>query len=256
MGSAISLGNFVGDELITVTGGSGIFEYTWTPNAGLVNANTGNPIVTNPISTKTYTLTVKDLITGLVLSKSMILTVYTPLNFYLPFYVFLPYGQSLDLNTKISTIYGGKPPYRIYWFDDMNNLLNPPIINPPLGTYTYKVIVTDANACTKTKNLMLIVTSMKKNIGENTVAGNKETSIMTTYPSPVKDFLNLNITTLQASEMRFEISDLIGKTHLTEVLGTHQSLETRIDLNKLTRGVYILNVFVGEEIISQKIIKE
>jgi hypothetical protein len=255
-GVNVDLGLFSGQNLITVTGGSGSFQFTWNPNYEMINAATGNPTVINPSSTKTYTLTVKDLVTNTIKSKSMILTVYNPLYLQLPQVVYLTVGNSLNLNNQISSLSGGNPPYTMRWYDATNKLINPPIISPSVGYYKYKLIVTDANNCTITGNLYVMVTSMRAGLSENTIIGNNGTSILISYPNPVNDLLNFIVYSNEDSQISYEILDLICRKHLSGNLGNYQSIESSIDLQNLPSGTYIFNVFVGEGLISKKIIKK
>ena len=255
-GNSIELGTFSNGDLITVTGGSGEFSYNWSPSYGLLYADSPNPIALNPYSTRTYTLTVEDLVTGLILSKSLILSVYSNLNYSLPYFTYLSQGSVLYLNSKISSIFGGKPPYQIQWYDSENNSINPPYVSPPLGTYIYTLIVSDANNCSLSKKMMVVVTAYKETVIENAASGNEGTSIMFTYPNPTREQLNLQVNSLEKREMRFELINMLGQKVLNGSFGVLSELNTQIDLDKLTSGVYLLNFYSGDEIITQKIVKE
>ena len=66
------------------------------------------------------------------------------------------------------------------------------------------------------------------------------------YPNPVKEIIHLsNIT-----ETDFEIYDILGN------LVSKGNSENQINVNFLTKGVYILKLKNGENIINQKFIKE
>jgi hypothetical protein len=101
-----------------------------------------------------------------------------------------------------------------------------------------------------------MVTSMRAGLSENTIIGNNGTSILISYPNPVNDLLNFIVYSNEDSQISYEILDLIGRKHLSGNLGNYQSIESSIDLQNLPSGTYIFNVFVGEGLISKKIIKK
>lgn len=255
-GVSTELGTFSGGNLVTVTGGSGSFKYTWSPTYGMINETTGNPTILNPNLTQDYSLTVLDLVSNVSKTKSMTLNVLSSVNIQMPLFVFMTVGNSLNLDGQISGITGGVPPYTTHWYDSYNNLIMPPIIRPPLGTYMYKVTVSDAFNCNASKNIQVIVTSLKYGLNEYSVAGNSESGLMITYPNPVTNELHLNVYSTENKPIHYEIKDLIGRKILEDYLGSHQSFETVINLNQFLSGVYILNLYLGDEILAQKIIKQ
>jgi len=240
-------------DIVTVTGGSGYFQYNWYPNTNLLNSNTGNPTASNPMITTTYLLTVKDLITGVTKTASMTLTVYPSINITMPLFATMKFGSFLNLNTKIQNISGGNPPYVTVWTDRNGNVVNPPIISPAIGAHSYWINVSDASSCTVNKRLVIFVTSNKSADDEITIAGEYGNNLIATFPSPVKNELNVIYYSIENQKADWTISNLIGQEFLKgELFGNTEKI---IDMSNLPAGIYILRLNCGNEILTQKIIK-
>ncbi len=78
------------------------------------------------------------------------------------------------------------------------------------------------------------------------------------YPNPVADMAQLNIELKQTSKVRMEVKNLLGQTMKSVDLGTmeagvHQQIA---DLNELTGGMYLLQLQIGNEVHTHRIIKQ
>jgi gliding motility-associated-like protein len=126
-----------GSILLTVTGGTPVYSYAWTPNQG----DTNNP---TDIPAGTYTVTVTD-------NNSC--TAQTSIDVGQPDAVVTSisntdvtcYGGS-DAQVQV-VITGGSAPYTYYWEDDVGPIPvnNDTLYNVPAGNYF--VTITDANGC-------------------------------------------------------------------------------------------------------------
>ena len=77
------------------------------------------------------------------------------------------------------------------------------------------------------------------------------------YPNPNKGSFTLTFTALQSNEAEIKVLDVLGKTVYYKKAGITQEHELKeIDLGKITTGIYIVQVKVGEKIINRKIIIE
>jgi hypothetical protein len=76
------------------------------------------------------------------------------------------------------------------------------------------------------------------------------------YPNPVQKVANVSLTTEWNGEVVFEIVDLSGRQHITQVADTRVSRDISINVTKLTKGFYILHAVSGEQRTSMKLIKE
>jgi Leucine-rich repeat (LRR) protein len=114
----------------------------------------------------------------------------------------------------------------------------------PTQTGTYKVIVTCENGCLSESNPLAIsalTTSLDSQL-------NKQE--FTVYPNPAKSF-----TTISSTESidRIELCDISGR--VIQKL-TVNSTTFQLDLNKLTKGVYLLKGFSESGLVIRKLVKE
>ncbi len=78
----------------------------------------------------------------------------------------------------------------------------------------------------------------------------------TAYPSPAKDFLNLEINNLKSSSSRINIKDVNGRTLKVVELKTPQEgvvVRKTLDISKLSTGIYFVQVVTNTKTITQKI---
>ncbi|MGZ5283121.1 MAG: T9SS type A sorting domain-containing protein, partial [Bacteroidia bacterium] len=159
-----------------------------------------------------------------------------------------PYIQTSE-NTYTST-YGKS--YRWLWN-------NRPIENSNTQTYTptqcgdYKVEVTHLDGRIDTSDAVHYeVKDAKGNLITNTFA--------TAFPNPFRTNLNIKYKTCLDNEVTFKVFDLHGKlvyTHkTTKIPAGEHALEWNSQLQSLRYGLYIVQVFSGDDLIStQKIVK-
>jgi len=127
---------------LTATGGG---TYQWSPNG-----SNANPYIVTPAGTTTYTVTVTsngcsstDQVTVMVKPLPLINAIPDPV---------ICAGQAATLTATTSN---GTPPYTYLWTPGLS--ANNPYVVTPLTTTTYTVQVTDANGCTATNNVTVIV---------------------------------------------------------------------------------------------------
>ncbi len=76
---------------------------------------------------------------------------------------------------------------------------------------------------------------------------NNEKNKFVIYPNPVKEIINTSITTI----FDFEIYDILGNLVLKG-----KNIESQVNVNSLTKGIYFLKLTSENNIINQKFIKE
>ncbi len=147
----------------SATGGFTPYTYTWSPQSGLSNPNIANPVAT-PNSTRTYTLTVRD-VYGRSANDGVLVTVSnSTLSVNAGADVTVPTGGSTQL-AAIAT--GGTAPYTYQW-TPQSGLSNPNIANPvaqPNSSRSYTVTVTDAASNTATDSVYVTVSNFTANAG-------------------------------------------------------------------------------------------
>jgi len=113
----------------------------------------------------------------------------------------------------------------------------------------YTVIITDNNGCSaSSQTYSIIITGIvQQSAGSN----------ISIYPNPNKGSFTFTFTALQSNEAEIKVLDVLGKTVYYKKAGITQEHELKeIDLGKITTGIYIVQVKVGEKIINRKIIIE
>ena len=134
------------------TGPSGV-TFSWSPIASLSSATIGNPIAT-PTATTTYTVTITDG-NGCTSTDQVEVTVNpSPI---------VDAGTDIALCIGGSTTIGGSPTGptgSTYSWSPSVSLNDPTLANPiasPATTTTYTVVVTDANGCTNTDDIIVSI---------------------------------------------------------------------------------------------------
>ncbi|MUV04437.1 hypothetical protein GN157_12025, partial [Flavobacterium rakeshii] len=125
---------------LTVTNGSGLYDFAWS-NGAFTEDLTG-------LSPGTYTVTVSDLI-GCTTTASITITQPTVLNASAMVDANVSCNSGNDGEATASAT-GGTAPYNYLW---SNGATTASIAGVPAGTYT--VTVTDANSCTDTANVTI-----------------------------------------------------------------------------------------------------
>jgi hypothetical protein len=240
----INLGNF--DENIdkTVLNGSGDYSYQWSPANYLLNANTSNPTWTNTVVNGYFTLNVTDNVTGLKSQGSISVKLLPEVNFNLPV---------LYKHTNLT----GNSPFAFKWYDNSNNLIiNPTTVIPQSGFNRYYLTITDSNSCNSDmKRCIVYVNPLGKEANDEIYIGENGTIILASYPNPVINDVTLNINNSSDPETEVVISDILGNIiDKFNYRGTDYS--TQINMEKYSRGTYILQVKNAEDSVIRKIVKE
>ena len=75
------------------------------------------------------------------------------------------------------------------------------------------------------------------------------------FPNPTKDFININLGTLTEKEYQFSLIDINGKVVLEKMIANPNQLE-KININSLTKGLYLAILNADNKKISKKIVIE
>jgi len=211
--------------------GLGTLTYVWSPATGLDNANISNPTAT-PTTTTTYTVTMTDE-SDCTLSEDVTVTVTPEVIADAGADEVICIGESAALEAT-----GGV----LYFWTPATGLSNQNIPNPnasPTVTTTYTVLVTDANGCTDTDEVIVTVNETIDNIivtSEDASCGEDNGSITITWET------NPGVTDIQ-----FSLDG--GVTFETAISA---SLET-VTYTGLTVGSYDLWVERSDEYCSTDI---
>jgi Secretion system C-terminal sorting domain/SprB repeat len=143
-------------------------------------------------------------------------------------------------------ITGGTPNYDISWegpngftssSEDLSGL-------DDAGTYT--VTVTDENGCTWTDSV--------------TITGLNEFGVeysINVSPNPTAGLFNLTIQGLNSNLVRYQVTDAQGRLVVERMINKNQSMVVeQVDLTQFESGVYFLNLLIGDNVQTVKVIKQ
>jgi gliding motility-associated-like protein len=215
---------------------SGGISYAWTPVTSLDNASIANPIAT-PTGTTTYTVLVTD--ANGCKNTDDVTIVVNPLPLAnAGFDVAICIGSSTTLSASGGTIYSWSPG---------TNLNNTNTANPtadPQTTITYSVIVTDANGCSATDDVTVIVNPLPTaDAGLDTLLCNGSsipllgTGGLSYQWSPSTGLNNPNIANPVASPSTMTTYTVI----VTDVNGCTDDDQVTIDINAQPKSIFELD---------------
>lgn len=154
-GSNVTICRFESTPLNAIgSGGTGPYDYLWTPGLGLSSTIINNPVA-SPNTTRTYTVTITDAL-GCTASDVVTVTVNTIPNANAGANVTICPGQSTTIGGS-PTASGGTPGYTYLW-NPAAGLSSTSIPNPvatPVANTNYTVTVTDLNGCTETDRVLV-----------------------------------------------------------------------------------------------------
>lgn len=255
-GSPIDLGTLdAGGNVITATGGSGNFEYTWYPPTLLLNPGTGNPTFANPQLGTLFTLTVKDRVLNTTQTGTVYVSVISPILINMPYYKSIRKNTWINLDQQIFSITGGTPPYTKVWKNSSGLVLQNLNISPASGSHSFYLTVTDTKGCETTRRLMVIVSSYRDGINEDNIVSNENgTMLIIAYPNPTVDNLYYTVISNTEGTVEIEICDLNGKTLLRNTAISDNESVTNI--SNLPSGTYFLKANNNGETLMYKFIKK
>ncbi|MBI4947670.1 MAG: VCBS repeat-containing protein [Bacteroidetes bacterium] len=158
---------------LSATGYGGVppYTYSWTPAFGL-SCPTCSTTTASPNNTTNYFVTVTD---AVICSSTVPVNVNPSPTANAGTDKYICPGTSVVIGGSPSAS-GGTAPYTFSWTPNNGTLSNAAIANPsanPNSTTTYNLLVTDANGCTGTDGVVVIVSSPTANAGtdKNTCPG-------------------------------------------------------------------------------------
>jgi len=213
-----------------VTGGTGNYNFLWSPSAGLSNPAISNPIAF-PDTTTTYTLTVDDGTN--TISDSVIIIVFGNLN---PEIIAMP-NDTTGINDTI--ILGFDEGYLVYFWQDGSTDSTFTATNnsgPNGGAQVYWVEVTGAAGCIGSDTISVWFLPLTK------MNDNKPDILFEVYPNPAKDKIRIslgNVTGDVDVQILTTNGNMVYKSSLKSA--GHKSIEI-IDISLLPKGVYLIRI--------------
>lgn len=135
---------------------------------------------------------------------------------------------------------GGTPGYSYLW--SPGNDTTATINNLSTGTYT--VEVTDSNGCTDT--LSVVITTL---VG---VSDLKEMNLEI-FPNPTRGEVFLKIFAPTSGWLDVSVFETSGKKVFKNEYAVSGDFQTKLDLDELAQGLYILQITLNHQVIERKI---
>lgn len=170
-------------------------------------------------------------------------------------------GIQLEINEQAKYA-----PYSVEWsgpnnFAARSKNLDSKQNNLVSGTYT--AIVTDNRGCKQTKTIEAKFNTVALKYTNNiqseidTELRNKVDETIEIFPNPANNFVNIAITGENGTKVAVDITDINGRVVRSNVLNTTLSgnnLDSNIDLQNITPGIYNLSVSMNEKVSTHKLI--
>lgn len=155
----------------------------------------------------------------------------------------LPLKVTFTENGSIITavVTGGKAPYTYEWQNGVNNVS----LNNSGNSY-YSVYVTDANGCVVFNDVN----------GSLSIEEEKVLSNLKVFPNPLTNetTLNIEVNLVGTENVSLSIIDIFGK-NIINISETASSKYTKsLGLNNLSKGIYLVKLSSGNEVVSKRIL--
>lgn len=235
-------------------GGSGTYSYSWTSNPPGFTSTLQNPKVGPTITTMYYveindgTRTRIDSVPVIVQQRQVVFA-----------------GNDTLVNKFVASIalHGLAENYRIIgWvttgdgtFTDASALITSYI--PGAGdraslAVDLKLVALPVSPCTGNVISTMHVT-FDEFVGIGEQAGQGLT--LTLLPNPARDQVNVTINGLTGHEVQLTLSDITGKTVLSETLSSvGKEMKHRLNLNALSKGIYIVRIKTDDQVKTERLI--
>lgn len=146
------------------------------------------------------------------------------------------------------TVSGGTPPYSYEWMlgnTVISNTQDLPDLTQASQQGTYVLTVTDGNGCEVTQSI--IITGLRELNSEYSISVN---------PNPTEGMLVMSLNGLNGERTSYKLMDAASRIVVEKQLGgvAGERVE-RIDLTKEAAGIYYLQIIVGSQVNTLKVMK-
>jgi hypothetical protein len=79
---------------------------------------------------------------------------------------------------------------------------------------------------------------------------------LSVFPNPASDMLNISLDNAANETVSVSLTNMIGQTVKEQNLGSNTSIKSNLDVNGLSKGIYLMNVKIGNSSSVKKIVIE
>lgn len=224
-----------------VSGGTGNYNFNWSPASSLSNPNVQNPIAT-PNETTTYTVTINDGATTISDNYTLVVHELPPVNLGEDVTVCETETVTLDATTPNAVSYLWTPG------GYTTAVIQVDTTGVGIASVTYTCQVTDVYGCVGQDDITI---TFKSCVGINEISDNIS---MLVYPNPTKNLLNISFTGV-TDEIEYALLNYHGQQVYSNYIGKlNGSVSQEIRLDNLARGVYYLRINSSDGAYIKKVV--
>ena len=214
---------------------SGANTYGWS-----TGTSTASSIIVTPTVNTSYTVT--GTIAGCSNTASVLITVSSPTVAITASSDTICKGNSANLVATGGATYSWSP----------GGLTGSSITVSPSTTTTYTVSVKDANGCTATKTILVVVIDC----GASGIASTNLEESFNVYPNPAQDELMVRFVGVSSGLYTLTLTDALGRTlQERSVSSTGNEHSEMLSLADLSKGVYVIRLIGNGQTVLRKIVK-
>lgn len=280
-GDDIVLGSFHCDDpsqlSTTALAGTPPYTYQWLPATDLDDNTIANPTVINPQFSRVYTLIVTDS-EGAQKTAVCTLDVKPQPYISMPQRVVYPFATAVN-GINVSSFFDGDyygvfpegDTYEYRWADINGTSISNPEWLAEAGNDGFQVTPRRiARYCLTVRGIheyqygndlecyspeRCITVYVRARKDADLLAGAMGDSFIDIYPNPTTDFVNIDAASVEDMDMEIRMYDVMGR----QVFHTTTNGEVffdQIDMTNLPAGMYMLQFRIGDDVFSERIIKQ
>jgi len=151
-------------------------------------------------------------------------------------------SQNANDGTATATGSSGSAPYLYEW---STTPAQTSATATGLDAGTYTVTLTDANGCTASTSAVVGT--------DNAVALPAGVSLLSIYPNPASETVNVKLEMNEVREVRMEWFNVLGEVVASRQLLNAKSVNEKFDLVALPEGMYMLRITMGSETLTRRV---
>ena len=176
----------------------------------------------------------------------------------LPYSIYFPNkdtGYYVGLNNYFNpviykTIDAGNSWYKTYFND---TIFSNDTIQTMQELMIYSIFCIDGNNCFAVGDSGIILKTTNGGESTSVVDNVENTNEIVIYPNPGNDKLIINIESEKNTNISLTIFDLQGREIFTDKINKYSN-QYQLNISKFNKGIYIIQIKIGKEIINKKIV--